>query len=156
MIRYFKKCEEFALCAELGEGGIVETELASERYTLYQVMVKGSGRLGKIFKEEHIVGDANNGIYLADLREYIGHHTVYESFEPFHIYGFNTLDLRQSWDGKLISGSFDGDDKSWLVVFRGNPIINGKNLREMDYAKLENKHYDVQLNDGIVGVFTKL
>ena len=26
----------------------------------------------------------------------------------------------------------------------------------MDYAKLENKHYDVQLNDAIVGVFTKL
>ena len=26
----------------------------------------------------------------------------------------------------------------------------------MDYAKLENKHYDVNLNNAIVGVFTKL
>ena len=72
------------------------------------------------------------------------------------MYGFNTLDLQQDWEGRLVDGSFNGDDKSWLVVFKGEPIINSKSLREMDYAKLENKIYNVQLNDAIVGVFTKL
>ena len=153
--RYFKKCEEFALCAEVSDGNVVEVEDASERYTLYQIVVKGSGRMGKIFENDYIVGDAN-GVYFADLKEYLGHHTIFESFEPVQMYGFNTLDLKQDWDGKLVESSFQGDDKSWLICFKGNPIINEKELRVMDYAKLENKHYDVQLNDAIVGVFTKL
>ena len=56
----------------------------------------------------------------------------------------------------LIKDSFMGNDKSWLICFSGDPIINGVRLKFMDYAKLENKHYDVELNDAIVGVFTKL
>ena len=72
------------------------------------------------------------------------------------IYGFNTLNLNQDWDGKLISNSFDGNDSSYLVCFKGNPIINGVKLKPRDYAKLENKHYDVTSNNSIVGVFTKL
>ena len=50
--RYFKKCEEFALCAEVSDGNVVEVEDASERYTLYQIVVKGSGRMGKIFEND--------------------------------------------------------------------------------------------------------
>ena len=38
--RYFKKCEEFALCAEVSDGNVVEVEDKSERYTLYQIVVK--------------------------------------------------------------------------------------------------------------------
>ena len=57
--RYFKKCEEFALCAEVSDGNVVEVEDASERYTLYQIVVKGSGRMGKIFENDYIVGDVN-------------------------------------------------------------------------------------------------
>ena len=44
--RYFKKCEEFALCAEVGDVDVIHVEDLTERYTLYQVVVKGSGRLG--------------------------------------------------------------------------------------------------------------
>ena len=81
---------------------------------------------------------------------------MFESYEPVQVYGFNTLDLQQDWNGKLVEESFDGDDKSWLICFKGNPVINGKEMRVMDYAKLENKYYDVNLNNAIVGVFTKL
>ena len=111
--------------------------------------------MAKIFDNDYIVGDIN-GVYFEDVKKFIGHHTIFESFEPVHVYGFNTLDLQQDWDGRLVDGSFEGDEKSWLVCFKGNPTINGKELRVMDYAKLENKHYDVHLNDAIVGVFTKL
>ena len=51
--------------------------------------------------------------------------------------------------------SFDGDNKSWLICFSGKPIINGVVVKPLDYAKLDNKHYEVTLNDAIVGVFTK-
>ena len=117
--------------------------------------MKGSGRVAKTFDSDYMVGDIN-GVYFSDVKKFLGFDTVFESFEPVHVYGFNTLDLEQDWDGKLVDGSFEGDDKSWLVCFKGNPTINGKELRIMDYAKLENKHYDVHLNDAIVGVFTKL
>ena len=89
------------------------------------------------------------------MKQFIGKHVIFESYEPFKQYGFNTLSYDQDWDGELVKGSFQGNDNSWLVCFKGNPTINGMNLREMDYAKLENKHYDVTLNDAIVGVFTK-
>ena len=45
---------------------------------------------------------------------------------------------------------------SWLVCFDGSPIINGKVLHRLDYAKLEKKSYNVEINDGLIGVFTRV
>ena len=153
--RHFRKCEEFSICSELGDANVIGVEEAKGRYTLFQIIVRGSGRMAKVYDSNYVVGSADENNFV-DMKEYLGHHTIFESFEPFHMYGFNTLDLQQDWEGRLVDGSFNGDDKSWLVVFKGEPIINSKSLREMDYAKLENKIYNVQLNDAIVGVFTKL
>ena len=52
--------------------------------------------------------------------------------------------------------SFDGDNKSWLICFSGKPVINGITMNPLDYAKLDNKNYQVNLNDAIVGIFTRL
>ena len=47
--RYIKKCEEFSICSEIGDrAGLVFAEPADERRTLYQIAVKGSGRLSNI------------------------------------------------------------------------------------------------------------
>ena len=153
---YIKKCEEFSICSQVGDSaGLVFVEPAVDRMTMYQIAVKGSGRLSSIFNSEFEVGDAN-GINFSSMKHYMGQTTIFESYEPFHIYGFNTLNKNQDWDGKLVNKSFEGDDKSWLVCFDGRPVINGVELGRMDYAKLDNKHYEVTLNDAIVGVFTKL
>lgn len=153
--RYNKKCEEFRICAEVGDKNVIFLETIKERTTLYQIVVKGSGRVGKLFDSEYLVGDCKDKV-MVDLKRFIGSNTVFESYEPFHIYGFNTYDLNQDWDGKLIKDSFVGDDKSWLICFDGRPIVNGIEMGPRDYAKLENKNYDVKLNDAIVGLFTKL
>ena len=153
---YLKKCEEFSICSQVGDSaGLVFVEPAVDRMTMYQIAVKGSGRLSSIFNSEFEVGDAN-GINFSSMKHYMGQPTIFESYEPFHIYGFNTLNKNQDWDGKLIRKSFDGDDKSWLVCFDGRPVINGVELARMDYAKLENKYYDVDIKNGLVGVFTKI
>ena len=52
--------------------------------------------------------------------------------------------------------SFEGNTRSYLICFDGRPIINGTELRRMDYAKLENKWYDIDIKDGVVGVFTRI
>ena len=152
--RSFKKCEEFRICCAYGDKGVVFVDEHEKNKTLYSVQVKGSGRCATIFSSDYIEGDEKQNNF-GCMKQFIGKHVIFESYEPFIQYGFNTLSYDHDWDGKLVKESFDGDDRSWLICFKGNPIINGKELRVMDYAKLENKHYDVTLNDALVGVFTK-
>ena len=132
--RYIKKCEEFRICAARGDrAGLVLLENTEETgKSLYTIQAEGSGRFSSIFNSDYIEGNAN-GANFGCMKPYAGKHLIFESYEPF-----------------------DGDDRSWLICFKGNPIINGKELKIMDYAKLENKFYDVNLNNAIVGVFKKL
>ena len=153
--QYLKKCEDFSICSERGDGGLLFTEYAKERSTLYQIVIRGSGKIAKVFDTESTFGDYKEDNF-TNLKKYMGHDTIFKSYEPFHIFGFNTLDPNQDWDGRLISESFTGNDKSRLVCFDGNPIINGKELQPLDYAILQNKWYNVEINDSIVGVFTKI
>ena len=44
MMRYNKKCEEFSICCEVGQSGVIVLEKSTERYTSYQIVVKGSGK----------------------------------------------------------------------------------------------------------------
>mgnify|MGYP005726782805 FL=1 len=152
--RSFKMCEEFYICCTQGGEGVVHVEKHEDNKTLYAIQAKGSGRCATIFSSDYIEGDEKQNNF-GCMKQFIGKHVIFESYEPFIQYGFNTLSYDHDWDGKLVKESFDGDDRSWLICFKGNPIINGKELRVMDYAKLENKHYDVTLNDALVGVFTK-
>ena len=95
---YIKKCEEFSICSQVGDSaGLVFVEPAVDRMTLYQIAVKGSGRLSSIFNSEFEVGDAN-GINFSSMKHYMGQTTIFESYEPFHIYGFNTLNKNQPVD----------------------------------------------------------
>ena len=44
-------------------------------------------------------------------------------------------------------------DEEFLL--KGEPVVNGVTMKTMDYAKLCDKNYDVVLNNGIIGLFTK-
>ena len=55
-----------------------------------------------------------------------------------------------------MTNSFKGDSKTWLICFKGNPIINGVTMKTNDYAKLSEKDYEVILNDALLGIFTKI
>ena len=49
MMRYNKKCEEFSICCEVGQAGVIVLEKSTERFTSYQIVVKGSGKMAKVF-----------------------------------------------------------------------------------------------------------
>ena len=153
MMRYFKKCEEFAVCSEVGESNLLFPETFDERRTLYQIVVKGEGRVGRIFDSEYTKLDEKENNFV-DLKKYMGTDTIFQSYKPFHIYGFNKIG-NYDWDGKLVTQSFEGDDKSWLICFYGEPIVNGVKMKTMDYAKLSDKDYEIVLNDALLGKFTK-
>ena len=52
MMRYIKKCEEFSICSEVGESNLIFTEYSEDRSTLYQIVVKGSGKIAKVFDDK--------------------------------------------------------------------------------------------------------
>ena len=152
--RYYAKCGDFSLCCSVGDANEVHAEHSDNRTTMYQIMVKGSGKIGIPFRSDFI--NSAEAPAFADMKIYFGEHTVFQSFEPFIMYGFNTLEPDQMWDGKLVTESFRGSDRHRLVCFDGRPVINGVELERMDYTQLEDKDYDVQINDGVVGLFWKI
>ena len=150
--RSFKKCEEFYICCTHGGKGVVHVEKHENNKTLYSIQAKGSGRCATIFSSDYIeeMKKKNFGC----MKQFIGKHVIFESYEPFVQYGFNTLSYDQDWDGELVKGHFKGMIIVGWYVLKVIRLLMVSNLREMDYAKLENKHYDVTLNDSLVGVFT--
>ena len=153
---YLKRCEEFSICSQVGDSaGLIFFEPSVDRMTMYQIIVKGSGRMAKIFDSNYILGDSHKNNFI-DLKKYLNCQTIFESYEPFHIYGFNTLNIHDDWDGRLVTNSFKGDNESWLICFKGKPIINGVTMKINDYAKLSEKDYEVILNDALLGIFTKI
>ena len=153
MKRFFKKCEEFSICSEIAKSGDYFVDGYPDNITIYHICIKGSAMLAKPF--DNCIDIIPNG-EIVDTKKYLYEQRLYHCKEDVYIFGFNPLTPDQDWNGKLIKDSFMGNDKSWLICFSGDPIINGVRLKFMDYAKLENKHYDVELNNAIVGVFTKL
>ena len=124
-----------------------------DNYTIYHILLKGSGKLGSPYESEYL----EDGPYvLVNTKEYLYKQRIYYGSEDFHIVGFNPLRPEHDWDGRLVTESFTGDNKSWLICFDGNPIVNGKKLSRWNYAKLETKKYDIQLDGGCLGLFTRL
>jgi len=153
--KFIKKCEEFILCGGYGDANGIFTDGFPDNKAIYHIIVKGSVKMGRPFESEFVSLDADSNNFV-DVRDYLYSKRVYTSSSPYLMYGFNPIDLREFWEAKLVKESFEGDDKSWLICFTGKPVINGVYVKPMDYAKLDNKSYDIILNDAVVGVFTKL
>ena len=153
MMRYFKKCEDFCICGAMGLGNEIIAETAEVNKTLFQIGIRGSGRVAKAF-DSNCIDMVAGQIY--DISHLMGTDRVYQPHEDFELYGFNPINPEDKWTVERVNGSFRGNDKSWLINFNGKPVINDKLLKRMDYAKLEDKWYDVDINDAIVGVFTKI
>ena len=155
MRHFFKKCEEFTLCGGVGAADGLFTHGYPDNYAIYHIITKGNVKMARPFETEYVSLDADGNNFV-NVKDYLYSNRYYTSSTPYHMYGFNALEPEQDWDGRLVKESFDGDNKSWLICFSGKPIINGVAVKPLDYAKLDNKHYEVTLNDAIVGVFTKL
>ena len=150
--RFFKKCEEFSICSEIADSGDYFVDGYPDNTTIYHICTKGSVRLAKPFNGE--VDLLSNG-ELFDCRKYLYEQRIYQALEDLYIIGFNPLKPEQDWDGELIKNSFMGNVKSYLICFDGKPVVNGKKMEKWDYASLVNKIYEVELNDGILVLFTK-
>jgi hypothetical protein len=160
--RFYRKCDDFSLCVNIGEKGYVLAEHPNERFTIFYYGLYGSGIFSRVFdKEDPIILDANKNL-VVDVQNYIHDKVLFEATEDFYIVGFNTLDKKIKWEAQILDSKtteIRGDyDKSYALCMNGSPYINGKKFKRYDYSTLlKNKIYNVTIkNDDIIIIFNQV
>ena len=160
--RFYRVGSEFSLCVNIGKKGYVLAEHPDDTNTIYYYGIKGIGKLGTMFSEDYIrikKGD------FCDVRHYLHKFRIFYAEEDFHLVGFNTLEKGQNWEGRLVKNDETTLDlnyikqlrkPSFLVCFDGKPLVNGRVMKRYQYSQLDNdRQYDVELNEGVLGLFYK-
>ena len=162
--RFYRECPEFSICVNIGKKGYVLAEDPSDRFTIFQYGVKGTGKFARMFESDYITFEGGK---FYDVREYVHDHVVFHSQEDFFLIGFNTNDKSQGWDGRLVTENeldlrsmYDtpeiSNKRNFLMCLDGKPVVNGKILKRYDYSEIyPTKTYTIE-HSGILGLFTKL
>ena len=155
--KYYKKCGDFIICGYEADKGSIGNEYGGYRTTLYQIVVKGSGKIAKLFDSNVKDLSVSSG-RLVDLKDLLGKDVVFQFTEDTEVFGFNTLDVKQDWNAELITDTFTASsDDSWIICFDGKSSINDKDFEKYDYCKVtKGTEYKVTLNNGILVLFTKV
>ena len=161
MRRATRHCEDFCLCIMVGKKGEVVAENPDDRFTLYQYNIYGGGKAGVMFEKGYIESESR---VLMDLRQHVRKKVIFEATDDFFTVGFNTLDKDQNWEGRLVKENETTLDldyirelekETFLICFDGKPIVNDKQMKRYDYARLDlSKDYNI-INDGVLGLFFK-
>ena len=155
--KYYKKCGDFIICGYEAEKGSIGHEYGGYRTTLYQIVVKGSGKIAKLFDSSVKELSVSSG-RLVDLKDLLEKDVVFQFTEDTEVFGFNTLDVKQDWNAQLITDTFTASsDDSWIICFDGKSNINDKDFEKYDYSKVtKGTEYKITLNNGILVLFTKV
>ena len=82
---------------------------------------------------------------------------IYDFLDDTSMWGFNTLNDNDDWDGKLINKTFTAKGQSVLVCLDGSPVVNNITLSRYDYDELtEGKIYNIIPDSGVLALFTKI
>ena len=155
--KYYEKCGDFIICGYEADKGSIGNEYGGYRTTLYQIVVKGSGKIAKLFDSNVKDLSVSSG-RLVDLKDLLGKDVVFQFTEDTEVFGFNTLDVKQDWNAQLITDTFTASsDDSWIVCFDGKSTINDKDFVKYDYGKVtKGTEYKVTLNNSVLVLFTKV
>ena len=163
--RYFRNCNDFGICVNIGKKGYVLAEDPIERKTIFQYVIYGVGKFAKIFDSNYITFEKGN---FYDVREYQKHNVVFEAQEDFFLIGFNRFD-DHNWEGRLIEEDekildlhsifnkpIPINHRCFLVCFDGNPIVNDKKFKRYQFSEVTYpKEYKIDLNGGVLGFFIR-
>ena len=140
---YFKKLDNFSVCALKANKGVLEVEPDSESCAIYQYVFNGSAKIGRPFESEFF--EVKTGDFFS-MKDYL------------YMLGFNIQNKDEDWNGRLLKDEeLKVSNESVIICLDGNPFVNNKRLVQFDYADLStDKTYDVELNEGVVALFTKV
>ena len=75
--KYYKKCGDFIICGYEADKGSIGNEYGGYRTTLYQIIVKGSGKIAKLF-DSNVKDLSVSGGRLVDLKDLLGKDVVFQ------------------------------------------------------------------------------
>ena len=78
--RRFRNCNEFGLCVNKGQNGYVLAEDVKTFQSIFLYVVKGNGKIGKMFKTDYL--DLNEGKFydIRDFNCYISSSNIWSYF----------------------------------------------------------------------------
>ena len=82
-----------------------------------------------------------------------------ETFENTRLISFNSWKKTDQWNAKLLdTGTIKSNQEySCVIVLQGSCNLNGKDVKEMEYADLkQSKEYDVIVKDNSLICFFEL
>ena len=152
---YFKKLDNFSVCALKANKGVLEVEPDSESCAIYQYVFNGSAKIGRPFESEFF--EVKTGDFFS-MKDYLYTPRMYEALDDFYMFGFNIQNKDEDWNGRLLKDEeLKVENESVIICLDGSPFVNNKRLVQFDYADLStDKTYDVELNEGVVALFTKV
>jgi len=159
--RFYRNCEDFGLCVNIGERGYVLAEHPNERFTIFYYAIYGSGKFGRIFESDYLLINSHDK-KIFDVSEYVNSKVIFEAEEDFYLIGFNTYDKNIKWEAKIIDSNnkilISQNDKSYVISIYGDVYINGKKIKKYDYAQIfKEKKYNLNIpTDSILILFTQL
>ena len=80
--RFYRRCDEFAICVNIGKEGYVTAESPEDRNTIFQYIVYGRGKAGIMFTEDYIEFKERE---LVDIRKYVHEYVMSYASEDFFI-----------------------------------------------------------------------
>jgi hypothetical protein len=158
--RFFRNCEDFSICVNIGEKGYVLAEHPNERFTIFYYGVYGSGKFGRIFESDFIELNSKHNT-IVDVQDYVHSKVLFEGTEDFHIIGFNTFDKNVKWEAELLTSENKivtaKSGKSFLFCLNGDVFVNDKKFKRYDYAEIfSGIEYNLDIKDkGALGLFSK-
>ena len=154
--QYFKKYhnEGFSLCAIEPQKGWIGIEPERINHGLYHYVVYGKAKFGIPFKEGFNIVESKQ---FFSMKEHLHESLMLEALEDFYWVGFNTVDKGQDWDGRLVTENILKVEKeSYLICFDGLPVVEKQELTRFDYGIVcPDREYEIDISEGVLGLFTK-
>ena len=153
----FRKCrdDDFAICSLDVDKGWIGIEPEHLSSGLYYYVLRGSCKFGVPFREGFDI--IKKGDFYC-TKDKLYDHFIIEALEDFCMIGFNTLDKPQDWNGRIIDEDILRVDKdSILICLDGKPVVESVELSMFDYGNVySGQEYQIDTNDGVLGLFTKV
>ena len=150
---------KFFLCSYQCEKGSTTTERVEECTSQFGFLYYGRGTAYNTNGDEVFVNHFKGDKSLIDVRKYINFTNFGIYHEDTRIISFNSWKKTDRWEGRLIDRSeltiSSSKSYSCVLCFEGTCNINGKDIKELNYANLiQGKEYPINIpQDSYVALF---
>jgi hypothetical protein len=150
---------KFFLCSYHCEKGSTTTERVEECTSQFGFLYYGRGTAYNTNGDEVFVNHFKGDKSLIDVRKYINFTNFGIYHEDTRIVSFNSWKKTDRWEGRLIDRSeltiSSSKSYSCVLCFEGTCNINGKDIKELNYANLiQGKEYPINIpQDSYVALF---